>query len=72
MIGDNPLSDIQGANAREGWTSILVKTGVFNQETEGDDTGNSKIHPADHVVEDLAEAVQLIMKLEDLEPLIYE
>jgi len=30
MIGDNPRSDIKGANVREGWTSILVKTGVFN------------------------------------------
>ena len=29
MIGDNPLSDIEGAN-RAGWISILVKTGVFD------------------------------------------
>jgi len=29
MIGDNPKSDIAGANAK-GWTSILVKTGIFN------------------------------------------
>ncbi|GAA5897469.1 uncharacterized protein JCM6883_006710 [Sporobolomyces salmoneus] len=28
MIGDNPLSDIAGANAF-GWESILLKTGVF-------------------------------------------
>jgi ribonucleotide monophosphatase NagD (HAD superfamily) len=29
MIGDNPLSDIEGAS-RKGWTSILVKTGIFD------------------------------------------
>jgi len=29
MIGDNPKSDIAGANAK-GWTSILVRSGVFN------------------------------------------
>jgi ribonucleotide monophosphatase NagD (HAD superfamily) len=28
MIGDNPKSDIAGAN-KKGWTSILVRTGVF-------------------------------------------
>ena len=30
MIGDNPKSDIAGANAK-GWTSILVRTGVFDE-----------------------------------------
>ena len=30
MIGDNPDSDIDGANRRgEKWVSILVRTGVF-------------------------------------------
>ena len=29
MIGDNPRSDIAGANAK-GWVSILVRTGVFD------------------------------------------
>lgn len=29
MIGDNPASDIRGANAK-GWVSILVKSGVFS------------------------------------------
>jgi ribonucleotide monophosphatase NagD (HAD superfamily) len=28
MVGDNPESDIAGANAF-GWNSILVKTGVY-------------------------------------------
>ena len=29
MIGDHPDSDIAGGNAK-GWTTILVKTGVFD------------------------------------------
>ncbi|WVQ81944.1 TIGR01456 family HAD hydrolase [Cryptococcus sp. DSM 104549] len=29
MVGDNPASDIAGANAH-GWSSILVRTGVFS------------------------------------------
>ena len=29
MIGDNPKSDIRGAN-QKGWTSILVRSGIFN------------------------------------------
>jgi len=28
MVGDNPESDIAGANAH-GWNSILVRTGVY-------------------------------------------
>ena len=32
MIGDNPKSDIRGAN-NAGWKSILVRTGVFKGET---------------------------------------
>ncbi|KAI8457795.1 HAD-like domain-containing protein [Phakopsora pachyrhizi] len=32
MIGDNPASDIQGAN-NFGWRSVLVQTGVFKGET---------------------------------------
>lgn len=28
MIGDNPQSDIKGANDA-GWTSLLTRTGVF-------------------------------------------
>ena len=31
MIGDNPLSDIAGANAK-GWVSILVRSGVFRAD----------------------------------------
>ena len=39
MVGDNPESDIRGANSYESpfgskWTSILVKTGVYTPDTE--------------------------------------
>lgn len=54
-IGDNPASDIDGANGA-GWESILVQTGVFKA-----DQGH---HPAKHVVHDVKEALQLIMELE--------
>ena len=56
MIGDNPDSDIRGANDN-GMVSILVKTGVF----KGD---NHDKYPAHHVVHDFAAAVSLIWKLE--------
>jgi ribonucleotide monophosphatase NagD (HAD superfamily) len=50
-IGDNPASDIEGAN-RAGITSVLVKTGVY---AGGD-------HEAHHLVEDVEEAVDKILK----------
>lgn len=31
MVGDNPESDIRGANLH-GWDSILVRTGVYKDE----------------------------------------
>ncbi|KAJ3011984.1 UNVERIFIED_CONTAM: hypothetical protein HDU68_001438 [Siphonaria sp. JEL0065] len=49
-IGDNPESDIEGAN-RNGWTSVLVKTGVY----EGGP------HEAKYLVEDVEEAVDVIL-----------
>ena len=39
MIGDNPNSDIKGANS-QGWISILVKTGVYQGQE------NDKENPA--------------------------
>lgn len=54
-IGDNPASDIEGANGA-GWESILVQTGVFKA-----DQGH---HPAKHVVHDVKEALRLILELE--------
>jgi HAD superfamily hydrolase (TIGR01456 family) len=58
MIGDNPYSDIQGARS-SGWKSILVRTGLFKGKE------NHEIHPADYVVDDVREAVDLILKLEN-------
>lgn len=62
-IGDNPASDIEGANAAHGhccdWVSILVRTGVFQN-----DPGH---HPANHVVDDVKAALHLIAELEGWE-----
>lgn len=51
-IGDNPYSDVAGANAAgEPWVSVLVtKTGVARE--------NSRVHPAQVVVDDVDAAVQ--------------
>ncbi|KAI9193192.1 HAD-like domain-containing protein [Polychytrium aggregatum] len=58
-IGDNPASDIEGAN-RNGWHSILVRTGVWRQDLHGDD------HGAVHVVDHVEDAVQLLLEQEGL------
>ena len=68
MIGDNPESDIAGAIKR-GWTSILVKTGVFDPKAETSVNGNDSKFPATYVVEDFAEAINLIFRLEAIEKL---
>lgn len=55
-VGDNPKSDIRGANsAGEEWTSVLVRTGVFSG------TDNCSIDPADVVVGDILDAVHFIL-----------
>ncbi|EIW82570.1 HAD hydrolase [Coniophora puteana RWD-64-598 SS2] len=51
MVGDNPESDIAGANAA-GWKSILVHTGVYDPRQ-----GQPK-HVPNHQAKDVAEAVQ--------------
>lgn len=62
MIGDNPLSDIQGANeAGEPWFSILVRTGVF----QGGD--NDLQHPAKYVCGDIEEAFKFICEREGIQ-----
>ncbi|TFY78575.1 hypothetical protein EWM64_g5443 [Hericium alpestre] len=48
MIGDNPESDIAGANAT-GWSSVLVRTGVYDGST--DPPTHTPTHIADHVEE---------------------
>jgi ribonucleotide monophosphatase NagD (HAD superfamily) len=56
-IGDNPKSDIRGANsAGSHWRSILVRTGVFQSGAD-----NDLEDPADFVVQDVLEAVQLLV-----------
>ncbi|KAJ3413631.1 Actin- protein 3 [Chytridiales sp. JEL 0842] len=55
-IGDNPASDIDGAN-RFGFTSVLVKTGVYSGGP----------HDSHHLVEDVEHAVDLILKRSGLE-----
>lgn len=61
MIGDTPESDIQGANNKEGWSSILVSTGLHLGP------GNSAEHPADYVCEDVHDAVSMIFKIEGID-----
>ncbi|KAF0713669.1 hypothetical protein DYB28_011404 [Aphanomyces astaci] len=58
-IGDNPYSDIQGANnAGDHWTSVLVRTGIFT------DVDNHQQHPADVVVDGVDDAVEWILAQE--------
>ncbi|KAI8808524.1 HAD-like domain-containing protein [Cladochytrium replicatum] len=59
-IGDNPAADVAGANGY-GWTSILVKTGVWDPELHGE-TG----HGATYVVEDVEDGVKLLLDIEEL------
>ena len=68
MIGDNPLSDIEGGirvgkkNLKEkgvnNWKTILLKTGIWK---EGQDTNG-----AHFVVEDMQAAFDLILEEEGL------
>ena len=57
MVGDNPLTDIKGANAA-GWVSVLVRTGMYQ---DGDD------HTADVVVDTVTEAVDWILEQEGID-----
>jgi HAD superfamily hydrolase (TIGR01456 family) len=51
-VGDNPASDIEGAN-QYGWGSVLVKTGVFDGRDE---------HSARHLVDHVEDGVDLVLK----------
>lgn len=51
MVGDNPESDIAGANGA-GWPSVLVRTGVY------DPIHGSPTHKPTHEAEDVEEAVR--------------
>lgn len=59
MIGDNPNSDIKGGNDM-GWETILVKTGVWNKNE------NSTENPAKYFLNDILEAVKLILSKEGI------
>lgn len=59
VAGDNPLSDIKGANDAGGrWRSVLVRTGCF----QGGD--NDARHPAWLVCDDVKHAVAAILERE--------
>ena len=64
-IGDNPRADIRGANdAGDAWTSVLVRTGVFDHAGEGQ--ANDVTDPADIVCDDVEKAVEQILRREDV------
>lgn len=66
MIGDNPASDIRGANAAgQDWRSILVCTGVYS----GGPHGNDPQDPAWRVEPDLRSAVERLVRACDAEHL---
>lgn len=64
MVGDNPASDIAGANSFKSprgteWVSVLVRSGVFQ---DGDDSGGAKM-----IVGDVEEAVRWAIEREQTE-----
>ncbi|WVF72738.1 TIGR01456 family HAD hydrolase [Kwoniella sp. CBS 6097] len=58
MVGDNPLSDIDGAN-RHGWSSILVRTGVFR-----DPNGEIPSHRPTVICDDVEKGVEWAIEQE--------
>ena len=68
MIGDNPESDIAGANTYESevgtkWRSVLVRTGVWNPEMRGEQTLTGQFKP-DVIVDDVRAAVRWSLERE--------
>ncbi|KAI0644532.1 HAD-like domain-containing protein [Trametes meyenii] len=57
MVGDNPESDIAGAN-NAGWPSILVRTGVY------DPAQGPPAHEPTYIAEDVEEAVRWAIERE--------
>ncbi|KAI0744857.1 HAD hydrolase [Earliella scabrosa] len=57
MVGDNPESDIAGANTA-GWPSVLVKTGVY------DPARGPPTHTPTYIAEDVEEAVRWAIERE--------
>ncbi|KAI3406401.2 hypothetical protein KGF56_000882 [Candida oxycetoniae] len=63
MVGDNPASDIKGANDH-GWESILVRTGVFKDE----DWANDIIaKPTAGVFDNVEDAVNAVLRSNGVE-----
>ncbi|KAL3701342.1 hypothetical protein R1sor_019364 [Riccia sorocarpa] len=61
MVGDNPTTDIIGAKfAGHPWFSILTRTGCYRGQAI------SSLYHADKVVEDVEEAVDFIMRRENM------
>ncbi|OTA62793.1 putative HAD superfamily hydrolase [Hypoxylon sp. EC38] len=64
MVGDNPASDIRGANEYESpvgtsWTSVLVRTGVWSPERGGEPAYTPKV-----IVDDVRKAVRWALEQE--------
>ncbi|EGW35083.1 uncharacterized protein SPAPADRAFT_58223 [Spathaspora passalidarum NRRL Y-27907] len=58
MVGDNPASDIQGANDH-GWESVLLRTGVYADE----DLSSLEAQPTAGVFNDVYDAVLEILRV---------
>ena len=59
MVGDNPTTDIRGANdAGSHWRSVLLRTGIF------DGPDNDFENPADFVVPGVLDAVRMIIEMQ--------
>lgn len=57
MVGDNPESDIRGANISN-WESILLRTGVYKDE----DWENTQHRPSVGVFDNVLEGVKAVLK----------
>jgi len=57
MVGDNPESDIAGANAA-GWSSVLVRTGVYDPQQ------GLPSHKPTHEADDVENAVKWVLERE--------
>ena len=72
MVGDNPESDIMGANnyrsqRRTEWVSVLVKTGVFREGESRYDFGKRPELKPGIIVEDVRAAVDWALRKEGWE-----
>ena len=68
MIGDNPASDVAGANLHSGangttWEALLVRTGVFNPERQSESSLRDQFAPR-RVLDDVRGAVRWALEQE--------